>query len=76
MIVSPINGKQLTGEYIRQLITTGRTSLVKVQKKERDDDYEALSCANGRVQDTSGSLAANLREQRSRGSGVFILTFG
>jgi hypothetical protein len=76
MIVSPINGKQLTGEHIRQLITTGRTSLIKVHKKERHDDYEALFCANGRVQDTSGSLAANLREPRPRGSEVFILIFG
>ncbi|MGH9634344.1 MAG: topoisomerase C-terminal repeat-containing protein [Candidatus Angelobacter sp.] len=35
MIVSPINGKQLTGEHIRQLITAGRTSLVKGFRKKK-----------------------------------------
>jgi hypothetical protein len=35
MILSPINHKQLTGEHIRQLITTDRTSLVKGSQKRK-----------------------------------------
>jgi hypothetical protein len=41
MIVGPINRKKLTDEPISQLITTGRTSLFKVQKKKGMTIYEA-----------------------------------